>query len=35
MQKLMELQNKIKNKESVSEVKAASFITSKDTKLIK
>lgn len=35
IEKLMELQNKLKNKEGLSEGKQASFITSKETQLIK
>lgn len=35
IEKLLELQNKLKNKETTSQNKNSSFITSKDTKLIK
>ncbi len=35
MEKLLELQNKLKNKEASTQNKNSSFITSKDTKLIK
>lgn len=35
MEKLMELQNKLKNKEGHNEIKQASFITNKETLLIK
>jgi hypothetical protein len=35
LEKLKELQSKLKNKEAPTEGRAASFITSKDTKLLK
>jgi hypothetical protein len=35
IEKLMELQNKLKSKDTQSEIKQASFITSKETQLIK